>query len=98
MRFYKNKQAEILNRVSFFLQTKREKLVKNVPAFRKAIDEFTVMEKNLNTIQHGNKNVVKVNTLNKGIAKREFVKVTAKLIAVLNAADYKAKGKPLAEM
>jgi len=98
MRFYKNRQAEMLHWVSNFLNEKREKLSSKVPAMKDFIDEFLKQEAALYAISIGNPNVVKKNTLEKQSTRKAFVTCVAKLIAVLDASGFKLKNKPLPEM
>jgi hypothetical protein len=59
MRFYKEEQAEMLNRVSFMLNKEQDKLTKRVPALKQFITEFVDKEKELYAILNGNPNLVK---------------------------------------
>src|SRR5690348_8848753 len=98
MRFYKNKQALMLDNVARFLDEKRDILSSAVPAMKDFIDEFIKMEKAVHKVRTGNPHKVTQSALEKQSIKKEFIKAVSNLIAVLNAAGFKVKGKPLTEM
>src|SRR6266853_316539 len=98
MRFYKHKQAEMLNMASYFLKENEAKLASKVPALKEFIREFLEMEKIVLSIRIGNPGLIQIKTGEKQIIRREFVKQVRKLIAVLRASGYKYKDKPLKEM
>jgi hypothetical protein len=99
MSFYDKKKIAMLNSVSYFLDENKDKLAGKVPAMKDFADQFIEKHKALNKliyITYPQK--VTVETGGKSLAQRELVAVIAKLIAVLNAADYKVNKKPLPEM
>ena len=98
MRFYKNRQAEMLHSVSYFLNQNRVKLSSKVPAMKDFIDEFIKRESEVYALISSNQYVVKKNTLEKQSTRNAFVTCVAKLIAVLNAAGFKVQSKALPEM
>src|SRR5437867_3610021 len=58
MRFYKNRQAEMLHGVSRFLHKNNEKLSSKVPAMKDFIDEFLKKEHAVYAVKTGNPNLV----------------------------------------
>src|SRR4051812_35276177 len=98
MRFYKNKQTEMLFMVRFFLTENKEKLSARVPAMKEMIEQFLEMEKAVVKFKAGNPNAVKAKTGEKDLVKQAFVKQVRKLIAMLRASGYKYKNKPLQEL
>ncbi len=89
----------MLSVVSRFLKDNKEKLAQKAPAMKVFINQFMEMEgKVQQVIITGNRYQVRTSTLEKQIIKKEFVRMVAKLIAVLNASGYSVKGKSLPEM
>jgi hypothetical protein len=98
MRYYKNKQAEMLNRVSLFLQQELAKIIKKVPALRDFISKFEEMEKIIYDFLIRNPSQLMGTTINKQIARDACIKILIKMIAVLKASGYANKGKALNEI
>ncbi len=99
MRFYDKKKVAMLDGVSYFLGKNKDKLAEKAPAFKDLIDEFIKKHKALKELDSAtSQQKVKAETGGKSIAKREFVREMAKLIALLTTVKYKVNKKPLPEM
>ena len=91
MRFYKNRQAEMLHWVATVLKEEQLMLSTKVPALKDFIAEFTEKEEALYFLRNGNPDAVKGDTLQKKSVKEAFVEVIMKLLSVVKAANYKSK-------
>ncbi len=98
MRFYKNKQPEMLNSVAFLLKSEKNAISVKVRALKDFISEFIEKHSKLQTLISWNPNAINIETLGKNSARQAFAEVTMKLLAVVKAVNYRSKSKPVAEM
>ncbi len=98
MRFYKNKQSEMLNMVAMLLKNEKEAVSAKVPALKDFISEFIEKHDKVQALKHWNPNAILHETLQKKSAKEAFAEVILKLLSVVRAANYRNKNKPAAEI
>jgi len=98
MRFYKNKQAEMLKLTSMLLKNEQNTLSARVPALKEFISSFLEKEKKLEKLQSWNPNAILIETVSKKSAKHAFAESTMKLLAVVKAANYKKKVRQSGEI
>jgi hypothetical protein len=93
MRFYKNKQSEMLHTVAAFLKSEQNDVSAKVPALKEFIADFLEKEKQLEALKSWNPNAILTETLGKKVIRQPFTEVTMKLLSVAKAANYRSKSK-----
>src|SRR5438552_851052 len=93
MRYYQNKQFNMLQQVSAILKKNKEKLSKKVPALGDIITDFVEWQEQQWKLKNTNKYAVSISTGQKRSTKEGLVDMVLKLQGVIQAHHYKNKPK-----
>src|SRR2546423_13042061 len=91
MKFYQNKQFQMLKNVAYVLKKDKTMLAARVPALKEIIEDFVEWMDESFVVQSGDKNVVKRTTLQKQDIRHGLVNCLVKLLGVLRAHHYTSR-------